>query len=86
MTGVQTCALPILLIDFAFETITNNEKSGTIVMPDIDHRKGHLEEENHTRFAKYIREIILNYDDYENKITKFDYHLLDLKAYPVDTE
>jgi hypothetical protein len=75
-----------LLLDFAFETITNNENSATDPMPCMDDRKGHLEEANHTRFAKYMGNLIKNYDNYENQIVKFDYHLLDLKEYPVDTE
>jgi hypothetical protein len=73
-----------VLIDFAFETITNNERSSTAPMPCMDDRKGHMEKENHNRFARYITNIVLNYESYKDKILEFDYHLLDLRNYPID--
>jgi hypothetical protein len=67
-----------VLVDFAFETLSNRETGSPGVMPIACGRMGHLNDTNHDRFAAYIRKLIENYDQYRYQVTEFNYGKFDI--------
>jgi len=68
-----------VLLDFAFETLSNLEPDSPGPMPVNCNRIGHLNVKNIDIFKDLIKEIILNYPDYQNKIHKIDYTKFDIR-------
>lgn len=68
-----------VLLDFAFETLSNLEPESPGAMPINCGRVGHLNSKNIDIFKDSIKEIILNYSDYQNKIHKIDYNKFDIR-------
>ena len=67
-----------VLLDFAFETLSNRETGSPCTMPCDCKRIGHLNTTNHTRVKNIVKEIILNYSQYQNKIYTVDYSQFDV--------
>lgn len=69
-----------VLVDFAFETLSNRETNSPGIMPCFDAtRYSHLNEENNRVFKEYIKNIILNFNNYKDTIVEFDYNQFDIK-------
>jgi hypothetical protein len=62
-----------VLVDFAFETISALEGERVGIDPFDYEKVGHLTNVNHNRFKDLIKNIILNYNTYEDKIYSVDY-------------
>jgi len=67
-----------ILVNFAFETLSNRETGSPGVMPIACGRMGHLNDDNHDRFAAYVRNLIENYDQYRYQVLDFDYEKFDV--------
>jgi hypothetical protein len=58
-----------VLLDFAFEDISNLESNSPGVMPvRNDHRAAHLSQQNHVIMADHIKKLIENYDLHQDSI------------------
>ena len=62
-----------VLIDFAFERISQLEGENVGVDPYDYAKVGHLTESNHIKFKDIVKNLILDYQSYQNKIYKLDY-------------
>jgi hypothetical protein len=67
-----------VLLDFAFETLSNRETGSPCTMPCDCKRIGHLNTINHDRVKDMIKNIIINYNQYQNKIYTVDYNQFDV--------
>lgn len=67
-----------ILLDFAFETLSNREPNSPGIMPLACGRPAHLSRPNHVIFGKLISDIIQNYQQYENSIYPIDYNIFDV--------
>jgi hypothetical protein len=67
-----------IALDFAFETLSNKETNSPGIMPMDCGRKGHLNDTNHERFKDLMKDLILNYSNYENSVYKVDYTNFDV--------
>lgn len=61
-----------LLVDFAFEEISNREPNSPGPMQVNCGRPGHMNPTNHELFAERMVPLILDYERYRNKILEFD--------------
>jgi hypothetical protein len=68
-----------VLFDFAFETLSNRETGSPGVMPINCNRYGHLNHNNHTRFKELVKNIIIYYDNYKDKIYPVNYNDFDIE-------
>lgn len=68
-----------VLLDFAFETLSNAEIEAPEPMPVNCGRVGHINNANINHFKNLISDIIKNYQSYENKIYKVDYDKFEIK-------
>lgn len=68
-----------ILLDFAFEILSNLETGSPGPMPINCTRVGHLNSKNITIFKDLIKEIIENYSNYQNSIFKVDYNKFDIR-------
>ncbi len=68
-----------VLLDFAFETLSNLEPESPGPMPINCGRVGHLNNRNIDLVKNFVKEIILNYDTYQNSVHKVDYNKFDIK-------
>ena len=72
-----------VLLDFAFETISNNEEGSPGPVGEVwDSRPGHMSSANHTVFKDIIKDVIINYNQYHDQIYPVDYGKFNLKTYP----
>jgi hypothetical protein len=62
-----------VLVDFAFETLSNREPGSPGPMPINCGRYGHLKPWTHDLFKEFAKDIVVNYNNYKNKILPFDY-------------
>jgi hypothetical protein len=62
-----------ILVDFAFEKISLLEGEHVGVDPYYDTKFGHMSHINHERFKDLTKNIILNYNTYEDKVYPIDY-------------
>jgi hypothetical protein len=62
-----------ILVDFAFETLSNREPGALGPMPIWCGRYGHLNDRNHTLVKEMVKNIIINYDKYQNSVYNIDY-------------
>ena len=69
-----------LLLDFAFETLSNFETGSPGIMPIDCDRIGHLNDKNHDLLAQEFIHIIKNYEKYQNQIIKIDYNKFDIQS------
>jgi hypothetical protein len=69
-----------VLVDFAFETLSNLETDSPGIMPVNCGRPGHLNDTNHELMTKFIRDIMINYEDYRDQVLPFDYGSFDTKS------
>ena len=67
-----------VLLDFAFETLSNRETGSPGPMQVNCGRPGHLNPTNHERFKNLIKDIIQNYSRYENQVYSVDYDIFDI--------
>jgi len=67
-----------VLVNFAFETLSNRETGSPGPMPIACGRMGHLNDHNHERFTAYVRDLIENYDQYRWNVLEFDYGKFDV--------
>jgi len=67
-----------VLLDFAFETLSNRETGSPGLMPIDCGRFGHLNSGNHIRFKDMMKNIILNYNQYQNQLYPVDYNDFDI--------
>lgn len=67
-----------ILLDFAFEELSNRETGSPGPMPIKCGRPGHLNPENHERFANFMLRIIDNYSHNVNKILPVDLEQFDI--------
>jgi hypothetical protein len=63
-----------VLLDFAFETLSNREMNSPGIMPCADNRPNHISNENNELFKDLIYNILINYDQYENKALPINYN------------
>lgn len=68
-----------VLLDFAFETISNLEPDSPGIMPIQDSRAAHLNLNNHVQMYKNIMEVINNYDNCADQIVPVDLGKFDVK-------
>jgi hypothetical protein len=69
-----------VLVDFAFETLSNREPGAPGAMPIWCGRYGHLNDRNHELVKDMVKDIIDNYDQYRDEsfgIYKLDYQDFD---------
>ena len=69
-----------ILLDFAFETVSNQEPNAPGIMPCRCSRSGHLNKTNHQIVGNLISNIIQNYQQYENTVYPIDYNQFDCVA------
>lgn len=69
-----------VLLDFAFETLSNLETDSPGPMPINCGRWGHLNDENHRRFGSLMRQLMLDYRDWEHRVMP-----VDLRQFDIDT-
>ena len=69
-----------VLLDFAFETLSNRETASPCVMPCDCRRLGHLNETNHDRVRAMVKDLVVNYEQYRNTIYQVDYSRFDIAA------
>jgi len=69
-----------VLVDFAFEVLTEAEGERVGVRPFIPNRVGHLSGNTHEKVNTMIKDIIVNYDSYKNKIFLVNYDRFELKT------
>ena len=62
-----------VLLDFAFETISEMEGERVGVDPFDYEKVGHLTNVNHNRIKEKIKDIIVNWDQHKNKVYPMDY-------------
>jgi hypothetical protein len=63
-----------LLLDFAFETLSNCEPNSPGIMPIVDmQRSGHLNDHNHQAIAEMVRDLILNLLELGDAIVPVDF-------------
>lgn len=62
-----------VLIDFAFETLSAMEGERVGVDPFDYEKVGHLTESNHVKIKNLIKDIIVNYNNYVDKVYKLNY-------------
>ena len=62
-----------VLVDFAFETLSNREPGAQGPMPIWCGRYGHLGDRNHDLVKDMVKNIIINYDKYQNQVYNIDY-------------
>lgn len=67
-----------ILLDFAFETLSNIEPGAPGIMPCCDHRPNHINDHNNEIFKEYIKDLILNYSGNRDKILPIDYTKFDV--------
>jgi hypothetical protein len=67
-----------VLVDFAFETLSNREVGSPGPMPVRCGRTGHLNLTNHAKFADVMRDILYNYDQHANTVYNFDMNQFDV--------
>jgi hypothetical protein len=67
-----------ILLDFAFEELSNRETGSPGPMPINCGRPGHLSPENHERFATFMLKVIDNYDSNVDRILPVDLHQFDI--------
>jgi hypothetical protein len=67
-----------ILVNFAFETLSNKEPGSPGPMPIACGRIGHLNDTNHERFTAYVLDLIKNYEQYRHKVLEFDYGKFDI--------
>ena len=67
-----------ILMDFAFETVSNREPESPGIMPIRDRRVTHLNYNNHCRFADLFYHTIINYNDLQDKILEVDINKFDI--------
>ena len=68
-----------VLLDFAFETLSNLEPESPGPMPINCGRVGHINGNNITIFKDLVKEILTNYSNYQNNVYKVDYNKFDIK-------
>lgn len=66
-----------VLVDFAFETLSNREPASPGPMPIWCGRYGHLGDCNHELVKNMVKDIIINYDKYNGKVYSIDYKNFD---------
>lgn len=67
-----------VLLDFAFETLSNRETGSPGPMPIQCGRRGHMNRGNHIVFKDMMKDIILNYSQYQNQLYTVDYNKFDI--------
>lgn len=67
-----------VLLDFAFETLSNRETGSPGPMPIQCGRYGHINRRNHIVFKDMMKDIILNYRQYQNQLYTVDYNKFDI--------
>jgi hypothetical protein len=67
-----------VLVDFAFETLSNRETASPGTMPVNCGRSGHLNNSNHELVTAFVQNIMDNYEQYRNTILPFDYTKFDI--------
>lgn len=72
-----------VLINFTFESLSNNETNSPGEMPVQCGRLGHLNNHNHDAMAAVIKNIISEYDKYADKIVELPIQDFDLYKTPV---
>lgn len=68
-----------VLLDFAFETLSNSEIGSPGTMPLNCNRIGHISDKNHDILAQEFLGIIQNYESYQDQIIKIDYYKFDIQ-------
>jgi hypothetical protein len=66
-----------ILFDFAFETVSNREPNAPGVMPCVDSRISHLNDNNHRIFAELFSSVVANYSELQNKILPINLNQFD---------
>lgn len=66
-----------VLVDFAFETLSNREPGAPGDMPIWCGRYGHLNNRNHDMVKDMVKDIIINYDQYRDALYGIDYQDFD---------
>jgi len=69
-----------ILLDFAFETVSNQEPDSPGVMPCTCTRPAHLNITNHRIVEQLMSNIIQNYQQYKNTVYPIDYNMFDCNA------
>lgn len=67
-----------VLLDFAFEELSNREPGSPGPMPVNCGRAGHLNGRNHKLFGNYIKDLIQNYDRFKNQTVPLDLDQFDV--------
>lgn len=67
-----------VLMDFAFETVSNREPNSPGTMPINDRRVTHLNYNNHCYFADLFYSVIINYTQLQDKILAVDINKFDI--------
>ena len=68
-----------VLLDFAFETLSNLEIESPGAMPINCGRVGHINGKNINIFKELIKELIDNYQNFDGTIYKVDYNKFDIR-------
>jgi hypothetical protein len=67
-----------VLVDLAFETVSNLESNSPGTMPMQDSRVGHLNQNNHRAVGELMHDIISNYQEVRDKIYQVDFDKFDM--------
>jgi hypothetical protein len=67
-----------VLVDLAFETVSNLESNSPGTMPMQDIRVGHLNQNNHRAVGELMHDIISNYQEVRDKIYQVDFDKFDM--------
>jgi hypothetical protein len=67
-----------VLVDFAFETVSNLESKSPGIMPMQDNRVGHLNQNNHIAVGELMHDIISNYQEVKDKVYQVDFNKFDM--------
>ena len=67
-----------VLVDFAFETVSNLESNSPGTMPMQDSRVGHLNQNNHIAVGELVHDIISNYQEVRDKVYQVDFNKFDM--------
>jgi hypothetical protein len=68
-----------VLLDFSFETLSLAEGERVGEYPFVPDRCGHLSDQLHEKVKNMVKDIIINYDNYANKVYSVDYNRFELK-------